>query len=287
MVTIREKPTRAKWAWVIACGLLILGYYPTLTWLITSWRGNPYYSHGFLVPFISILLAWRLLRRRGVGPDAPDLSNHSFSLGLLACGLGLGAHVLALMSQRYVISALSLILVLSGVVLALAGANTLRRLMFPLGFLLLMIPLPYLERATPPLARWVANAAAAIGRAIGLQVTVAGARLELPEMALVVGAPCSGINSLAALFTLAVLYAFLVRGPLGARLALVILALPIALLANLMRVSLLLLAAHCFGEAIAMGCFHYGSSPFLLLLALGMLILIGKWLRCNEIRSDL
>lgn len=191
----------------------------------------------------------------------------------------MGLHVLALARQLYPISAASLILVLSGLVLALARTETLCRLAFPLGFLLLMIPWPYLERTTPYLARWVANAAATITRAMGLEVITSGARVELPEATLVIGAPCSGVNSLAALMTLAVLYAFLVRGALGARLALVILALPIALLANLVRVCLLVLLAHSFGAEAAMRYFHYGASPFLFLLALGMLILVGKGLR--------
>jgi len=275
------------WPWVAAFALLALSYYPTLAWLVTSWLGNSYYSHGLLVPLVSLFLAWRLLRRRAPEPDSPIVSGRSFVLGLLLVCLGLGVHVLALGRPFHVISAASLIPVLSGIVLALAGPHALRRLAFPLGFLLLMIPLPYLERSTPYLARWLANTTAAIGRGLGLEVNALGARVELPGTALVIGAPCSGVNSLAALMTLAVLYAFLVRGPLGARLALVFLALPIALLANLARVCLLVLLARYVSEAAAIRYAHNWSSPLLFLFALGALVLVGKGLRCGEIRSDL
>jgi len=287
-MTTRQRPqVLTWWPWAAALMLVAFSYYPTLVWLITSWLGNSYYSHGFLVPLVSLVLAWRLQRRRASESSALVVSGRSFAAGLALAGLGLGMHILALTRQLYLISAASLILVLSGTVLALAGADTLRRQAFPLGFLLLMIPLPYLEKTTPYLARWVASAAATVTRAAGLEVIVSGARVELPETTLVIGAPCSGVNSLAALTTLAVLYAFLVRGPLVARLALVILALPIALLANLVRVCLLVLLAHYFGEAAAMRYFHNWSSPFLFVLALGMLIIMGKWLRCGEIRSDI
>ena len=275
------------WLWVAALLLTVIAYHPTFAWLIMSWLGNSYYSHGFLVPLISLVLVWRLQRRRISESSALAVFGRSFAVSLVLAGLGLGIHILALARQLYLVSATSLIPVLSGIVLALGGVGTLRHLAFPLGFLFLMIPLPYLEKSTPYLARWVASAAATITRAAGLVVTVSGARVELPGTALVIGAPCSGVNSLAALMTLAVLYAFLVRGPLVARLALVALALPIALLANLVRVCLLVFLAHYLGEAAATRYFHDWSSPFLFILALGMLILVGKWLRCSEIRADI
>jgi len=275
------------WLWVAALLLTVIAYHPTFAWLIMSWLGNSYYSHGFLVPLISLVLVWRLQRRHAPASGIPAVSSHAFIAGLILAGLGLGIHALALARQLYLVSAMTLIAVLSGIVLTLGGASVLRRLGFPLGFLLLMIPLPYLDKSTPYLARWVASAAATITRAAGLVVTVSGARVELPGTALVIGAPCSGVNSLAALMTLAVLYAFLVRGPLVARLALVALALPIALLANLVRVCLLVFLAHYLGEAAATRYFHDWSSPFLFILALGMLILVGKWLRCSEIRADI
>jgi len=109
----------------------------------------------------------------------------------------------------------------------------------------------------------------------------------LPQAALVVGVPCSGVNSLAALLTLAVLYAFLVCGPVTSRLVLVALSLPIALLANLLRVFLVIVLAYWVSLDAAMTYFHGWSSLALFVMALGLLVIVGKGLRCSGIRSDI
>ena len=275
------------WLWAMALAMVAALFYPTLAWLVANWRGDPYYQHGALVPIVSLFVAWRLHRESELSESPRQSADRSFSVGLVMVVLGITAHLVALPRQRYLISSLALVLVLAGIVCAWAGDGTLRRQAFPLLFLLLMIPLPWLEQSTPYLARWVAAASATLARLVGVDVMVTGARLELPLTSLVVGAPCSGVSSLAALMTLAVLYAFVVRGPLLCRAILVVLALPLALLSNLIRVWLLIVLADVFGEAIAMGYFHDWSSPLLFLLALGLLVVVGKGLGCSGLRTDI
>ena len=287
MTSGREGGFPRAWVWALALALVGFSYYSTLAWLVMSWLGNTYYSHGFLVPAVSLVLAWRLQAHPPAGAGNPAASGRAFAEGLVLTGVGLGVHLVAASRGAHLLSAVTLAPVLSGVVLALGGLRTLRRLVFPLGFLFLMVPLPILERSTPELARWVAATAGAICRAAGLQVVVTGARVALPTSALVIGAPCSGVNSLAALFTLAVLYAFLLRGPLVAREALPALALPIALLANLARICLLVVVAHYAGTDAALQAFHGFTGPVFFLLGLGALVLVGRWLGCSEIRSDI
>ncbi|MFH1086451.1 MAG: exosortase/archaeosortase family protein, partial [Chloroflexota bacterium] len=220
----------------------------TLRWLAATWLGSPYYSHGLLVPLIAGLLAWYLWRRLApfAPPQAPPTRGAAL-VGALVVALSLAAHLLGLRRGQWLISATSLVVLVAGVTLTLAGRAALRRYAFPIAFLLFMIPLPWLEQWTPHLARAMAAAARALVLPLGVAATVQGARIELPELALVIGAPCSGVNSLAALVTLAALYAYLVRGPLIARIALAVLAVPVALLANLTRRVVILLLARYIG----------------------------------------
>ena len=261
---------------------MLLGatYGRTLRWLAVTWLGNPYYSHGLLVPIIAGVLAWygwrRAGRETGTTPSWPDLL-----AGGLLVAVSLAAHLVALRRSLWVLSAGSLVAAIAGLTLALGGRATLRRHAFPIGFLLLMIPLPWLEQWTPALARAMAAAARAVVVPLGVPITVQGARVELADTAMVIGAPCSGVNSLAALVTLAALYAYLVRGPLPARIALVLLAVPVALLANLMRLVVILLLARYVSAEVALGFFHDWSSPFLFLVALALLIALGKGLGCR------
>ena len=284
---MQERHATPWWFWAMAPPLLIIIFYPTLVWLITTWLGSPYYGHGILVPLISLVLAWRLHGHRAARATDEDRPDRRLVPGVVLAAMGLGAHFLAGERHLHVVSAGALVVVLGGAVLALGGYRTLRRLAFPVAFLFLMIPLPWLEASTPYLARGVASAAARLSAALGVDVVILGARIELPNTALVVGAPCSGVNSLGALVTFAVLYAFLVRGPLTSRLALMFLAVPIALLANLVRVLLVILLAHNVGAEAALGYFHDWSSLFLFLLAVGLLIAAGRALQCKAIRSDI
>jgi exosortase len=281
----KNQTARPWWPWVVAAALLGLAFYPTLTWLVASWLGNSYYSHGFLVAPLALILAWRLERHAVMRPRADD--KQSGTVGVSVAAIALGLHGFALTRQAYLVSAACLVVLLAGIVLAFAGWATLRRQAFPLGFLFLMIPLPWLETCTPGLARWMAATAVQVVRLLGLPAQALGARIELAGTTLAVGTPCSGVNSLAALVTLAALYAFLLCGPWSARLILVFLALPVALLANLVRICILLLLAFYIGTDFALGYFHDWSSPLLFLLALGLLVLLGKWLRCGGIRSDI
>lgn len=283
----RDRQRPPWWLWGLAMLLIGVSFYPTLEWLVTTWVGSPHYSHGALVPLVSLFLAWRLEHRAGVEEQQGARGDRSFLGGALAVGAGLSLHLIAAMRRQHLMSAGALVFVLAGVVLAWAGSPTLRRQAFPLAFASLMIPLPWMESSTPYLARRVASVAGSIARAMGVQVDVVGAQIELPDVAFIVGAPCSGISSLAALVTLAVVYAFLVRGPLSSRLALVILAAPIALLANLARVCLMIAMAHYVGAVASLRFFHDWSSPLLLLVALMLLIVAGKGLRCGGIRPDI
>jgi exosortase len=274
------------WLWVGALSLILAAYRDTLRWLVVSWLGNPYYSHGFLVPLISISLAFWIERRQPAGSEGLHGTGQGFFVGLVLVALAFALHLCALRYCQFLLSALTLPAALSGLTLTLGDIALLKRQAFPLLFLLFMVPLPWLEQSTPWLSRAVASAVAALVRPLGIAVTTAGARVELAGTALAIGAPCSGINSLAALVTLATLYAFVSRCRVGARALIVILSIPIALCANLVRVSAIVLLAHYVSLDLALGFFHDWSSPFLFLIAIGLLVTIGRGLGCRGLRFD-
>jgi exosortase len=265
--------------------LLGAAFYPSLVWLVTTWLGSPYYGHGILVPLVSIVLAWRTESALSAESQVARASPLPIGLGLAV--LGAVAHWLSLRARLYSVSLTGLVLVIAGLVWLWEGRSTLRRHAFSLAFLLLAVPIPRIEALTPPLARTVARYAAVLARGVGIPATVDGARVTLTRTTLAVGAPCSGLSSLVALATLAALYAYLVRGPIVARLVLVALSVPTALGANLVRVLLLLVAAHLGAADVASGPIHALSSPLMYLVALMVLVLCGKVLRCSGLRFDI
>ncbi len=286
MKSERTQSGSKAWLWLFVIALVVIIYLPTLRWLVLNWLGNPYYTHGVLIAPISAFLAWRLYSAQAAEKKRYS-EGGAFGAGLFVAGTGLLLHLVALSRYLYLVSGVSIAITVSGLLLALRGVDFLRQQAFPIAFLLLMVPLPWLESGSPALARWVAATTGHMAERLGMAVVVDGARVDLPNTALVVGAPCSGVNSLAALMTMAILYAYLLRGPIASRIALVAMAFPVALAANVVRVLLLVGLAYHASVDVAMRYFHDWSSPLLFLMALGLLALVGKWFRCEGIRTDI
>ncbi|NOZ49729.1 MAG: exosortase/archaeosortase family protein [Chloroflexi bacterium] len=257
-------------------GLLVL--FPTLRWLVNEWWSNDYYSHGVLVPVISAYFAWRLL---------PRVERKPSNMGLFLLVAALAVYLLALFQRAYFISSLGMIGILAGVVWYLWGWTALKRLAFPLAFLVFMVPLPFVEASSLPLSLLTGQISTQVMQGLGLDVTVHGASVSLANANLVVGAQCSGLRSIVALFTLVAVFAYVVEGPRLSKLLLALSAIPIAILGNIMRVSTLLWVADRWGVEAGFKYYHDYSGIFFFLFAFLCLILLGQLLRCRNIRTDL
>jgi exosortase len=265
-------------------GILLLAlFYPTLKWLLGEWLGNDYYSHGPLVPLISVFLAWRLWvnwppEQRQIKPA---------TLGLLPLGVGLAVYLYALLQRAYFAASLAMVVVIAGLVWYLLGTAALRRFAFPIGFLSFMVPLPFVEPLSVPLAQFTGALSAAIVRLLGVPITVNGAQISLPNAALVVGAQCSGLRSIVTLMTLVALVLFLVEGTWWKKLLLALSSIVIAGLGNVIRVASLLAVANIWGADAAFKYYHDYSGIVFFLSALALLLLFSWVLGCREIRDDI
>jgi len=269
-------------AYLLITGLLILLLYPALGWLVRSWLSNPYYTHGFLIPPLAALLAWRHWR-----PLIAEPRQSEGRIGLPVTLVSLAAVVWALRWQNYVVASLAGVSLLFGILLYLEGWTRLRHWLFPLFFLTLMVPLPFVDRASPWFESFTAHAAAGLARLVGIAVVQQGGELSLPGTTLVVGAPCSGLRSLVAMFTVAVGWIYLIEGRAAAKALLLAAVVPLALFSNVLRIAILLAVALLWGQKPALTFYHHWSSPVLFLLALGLLLALSKGVGCGQIRDDL
>ena len=176
--------------------LLILLFYPVLIWLVKSWLNNPYYTHGFLIVPLSALLAWRQWR---YVVDEPR--EGGTWIGLILTVASLAVVIWAMRWQDYVIAALGLVALLTGILLFLEGWARVRHWLFPLAFLALMVPLPFVDLASPWLESFTAKAATALAQLVGIPAVQQGGEISLPGTTLIVGAPCSGLRSLVTMVT--------------------------------------------------------------------------------------
>ena len=269
-------------AYVTIAGLLILLVSPALVWLVRSWLSNPYYTHGFLVPVIAALLAWRQWRY-----VAGESRRGGTWIGLLITVAGLAFIIWAMRWQNYFVVTLTLVTLLIGILLYLEGWPRLRYWLFPLLFLALMVPLPFVDLASPWLESFTAQSAAGLARLAGISAVQQGGEITLPNTAITVGAPCSGLRSLVTMVTVGVVWIYIVEGRPAAKGLLLLAVIPLVALSNVLRIAILLAVAEFFGEDVALSYYHDWSSPILFLMALGLLLILGKVLGCSRVREDL
>jgi len=267
--------------YLLLAALLALLAYPAGVWLVRSWLTNPYYTHGFLIPPLTALLIWGQWRTLAAVPR-----QGGSWLGLVAAAVLLGVALWAQSWQNYAVVLWAVIGLAAALVLYLEGWPRLRLLFFPLLFLALAVPLPIVDRASPWFEAFTARWATGLAQRVGIQAQQMGGEIALPNTTVVVGAPCSGLRSLVTMITLAVGWIYIVQGRWWAKLILLVAVVPLAALANVLRVGLLLVVAQVWGADAALTYYHDWSSPILFLTALGLLLLAGRLLQCHRIRDD-
>ena len=139
------------------------------------------------------------------------------------------------------------------------GGAVLRMMWFPIIYLMFMIPIPgsLLDSATQPLKALVSEAVTETLGAFGLPVARVGVTIYVAQYQLLVEDACAGLNSLISLTAIGLFYVYVMRNS-NWRYSLLLLALvvPIAILANCVRVAALVLLTYYFGDAVAQGFLH-------------------------------
>ncbi|MEA3336868.1 MAG: exosortase/archaeosortase family protein [Chloroflexota bacterium] len=276
------RSTNALLPLLVALFFLVLTL-PVWRWLWGEWWSNEYYSHGILIPAISLFLAWRRLKNEP--PTAWSLDQGD-SKGMILLVSSLALYLYFMFDRAYFLAAFAMIALIAGLVWTFAGATVARQLAFPIGYLAFMVPLPFTEQATLPLAQWTGLCSGALVQFLGLDVTIVGSQVTLPNADLVIGAQCSGVNSLIALLALTTLLAYLLDGPWWGRIALVLLSIPLAMLGNILRVSSLMFVARQFGAEAAFNYYHDYSGLVFFFMVFLLMIPLTRLLQCKTVRPE-
>lgn len=260
----RWKPGRAALAGfgvLLAAGLVLYG--AVLGKLVRDWAASDDYSHGFVVGPLALYFAWR--QRNRLAALAPSPSN----MGLLLVVAGLATLGAGVLGSELFLQRSSLLLVIAGTIVFLAGWPHLRRLAFPVLFLLLAIPIPSIvfNQIAFPLQLLASHAGEAALRVAGIPVLREGNVITLSTTTLQVAEACSGIRSLISLLTLAIVLGCFTLHRTAARVLLAAASVPVAIGANAARVAGTGLAAHYLGAEAAEGFFHTFSGWLVFLVA--------------------
>ncbi len=267
--------TRSLTAEWLFGALLLLLYLPVVVQTGRRWFMAEQYAHGiFIFPIVGGLL-W--LKRDAIR----NASRQPSAWGLLPLTMGLLAQTVGHLLKFEFLAMLSLLPTLAGGILLLHGPHLWRVARFPVLFLgfAANLPMPVLNGLSHATQSLSATGAAAIMKSLGFVIARQGNALHVPGMTLEVADVCSGFRKLTALIVFAVLYGYLY--PIGSlrRLGLVLLIAPIALLANIARLCVLVAAATWGGARWESGL-HGPAELAVLVLAFGLMVATGRRMGC-------
>ncbi|HWA85586.1 MAG TPA: exosortase/archaeosortase family protein, partial [Opitutus sp.] len=272
MTSRLSHPLPRRWA-ALACALAgfclfqffgnaTRGYVNTASlwwWWISQWI-NPRAEteHGWLILAISGWLMWRNRKNaeRGsrnaenrAGAAGEGTPSYDFRVPTLAMAAGLALHAVGFVAQQTRISIVAALLFAWGA-LALADKRWARAAAFPLGFMVLAIPLSVLDSVGFWLRMGVIDASTAMAHAVGIGVVRSGTQLFAPDghFQYDVAAACSGVRSLMALLALSLLIGYLNLRAWWRRATMPVLALPLTFLGNVARIAAVVGAAQLGGQ---------------------------------------
>ncbi|MDX9701529.1 MAG: exosortase/archaeosortase family protein [Candidatus Auribacterota bacterium] len=254
-------------------------YYPIWEWMYGRYVAtDTYYSHGFLIPPISLFL---LYRKRDALKKA--WANRS-SGGVFFLVIGIVMALLAAMWRFYFLGGLSMMVVLYGGVDYLFGKQVRKLCFFPILFLFFMVPIPeaWIAVINLKLKFFATAIAVKIVELTGILVVQEGSKLYIADDVMTVGDVCSGLRSLISLLAFGALFSYMCDLPLWKKWILFIMAFPCAIASNVTRIAALCFAAEWAGVPFATGKFHDYSGLGVFVVAFMILFGVEKILQGNQ-----
>ncbi|MEE3330224.1 MAG: exosortase/archaeosortase family protein [Myxococcota bacterium] len=242
---------------------------PTLSWMYARWTGSFWHNnHSMIIAVLIVLLTRATLKREADQPMEGSLWGLPPLLFGLVLGLadsGAGSHLVA--SIGFVVS-------LPALVLLLLGVHRLKKLWLPLTMTAFLIPMPSLIANHTFLREVTAEGVLFLLQSLGVNASLYFSRIELPGNVFLVSEACSGFSTLVAAISLSL---FLVASctSRARRIAVILAILPLTLVANTLRVLLLVFISMAAGVDILDTMAHEGSGVLTFVVVIGTLFLIA------------
>ena len=251
---------------IFALSVILLVYRETAWSMVEIWRRSETFTHGFLVPPITLWLIWRIRNKIALIAPRPN------ALALVAlAGTGF-VWLLGELATVSVLSQFALTTMLAVTVPAVLGLSVARSVAFPLAFLYFAVP--FGEFAMPQLMEWTANFTVLGLRLTGIPVFREGLHFAIPSGNWSVVEACSGVRYIIASLTVGTLFAYLNYHSLKRRLIFVGVAFLVPVIANWIRAYMIVMLGHLSGNKLAAGVDHliYGWLFF------GIVIMVMFWI---------
>ena len=256
-----------------AGAVFILAYVPTFIWMWDRWFArDSYYSHGILIPFITVFLIWQKREELAL------IKKVRSAWGLPLIIIGMLTHAFASLMRVYFISGFSMLIVLIGLILFFYGFAVFRKILFPVLFLAFMLPVPLvlITNISFKMKIFAAKIATTVLNNSGIPCIREGSVIRMRHAQVVVDDVCSGLRSLISLMALGSIFAYWMRSTMAKRCVLFLTAVPIAVITNVLRVIFLSSVAEIWGVRYASGFIHDLSGFLVFALAFVLLYAMGR-----------
>lgn len=264
---------RARAAYLAGAALFIsfaLLFRDVVIKLVSDWATDDNYSHGFLIVPLALYLAWERRQQLITARPQPSVFGLVVVLGSIA------TLIAGILGAELFLSRVAIVGVIAGTIVFALGWQHLRVLAFPVAFLLLMIPIPAIifNQIAFPLQLFASQFGETALNAFSIPVLREGNVMILANTTLEVAEACSGIRSLVSLLTLGIVYGYFTDPRGWVRWSITLATVPIAIVANGLRVAGTGIAAHYYGPEAATGFFHTFSGWLVFVVAFGLLFVL-------------
>jgi len=254
---------------VVAVAGVALLFADPLVELERLWSKREEYSHGYLIPFISLFLLWQ----KRYDLVRTDLSGSWLGAGVLLFGLAM--YVMGDLGTLYVIEQYAFVVVLFGLAWAIAGTRAMRFLWIPIAFLIFMVPLPpfLYNNLSQQLQLISSELGVLVIRLFGISVFLEGNVIDLGVYKLQVVEACDGLRYLFPLMSFGFLAAYMFNAPLWQRAVVFLSTIPITVLMNSFRIGVIGVLVDNFGIEHAEGFLHTFEGWIIFMACVGILLL--------------
>lgn len=246
------------------------------SWIYGQWNAqNASFAHNGLMLLVSAYVVWLNREKLAAAEPRPCI------WGILVIVASLLLHVIGYRSQLPRLSLAATVGVFWGIPFAIWGRETAKLLLFPAGYALLCFTNSILVETTMPLRLAASTIAVGLLHGVGIDavqngtvvLSNAGGGFQFD-----VADACSGLRSLVVMTALAAPYAYFTLSTPWKRIVLFALSVPLAMLANSLRIFTIGAVAEWIGQKLAMQLYHDLSGYLVFFLSIALLILAGKLL---------
>ncbi len=261
---------KQNWLWlIVALCLMIVAFWGGIAELITRWDKQEEYSHGYMLPLITLYFIWQKKNNIVQSEFTPSW------WGVVLIALALVVFIIGEVSALFILTQYALIVVILGLALAIMGWPAIKQVLIPILLLAFAIPLPYFLEASLSANLQLISSKLGVSfiRWCQIPVYLEGNVIDLGIFKLQVVEACSGLRYLFPLLSLGFICAYLYDAAFWKRAVLVVSTIPITILMNSFRIGMIGVLVDNWGIEMAEGFLHDFEGWIVFMACFGVLFI--------------